>query len=445
MTITRILVLLFTIALAARPALAQQVDVHPDKVEVLSTASDAIKIFGGLTTGVQGIFSAGPITSTGILTVNGNGSAFVTNQTGIVRYQFRNLNAGTGAGTVIDIGNNVDQFAGQLLHTSNTFITSGSVIGDAFTLLGIRAGGVAISAGHASGTLRLHAGGSSAAAVTIDASSVMNTKLIRASADVNANAIDMIGRAADSGSIIRWRDSLNASTYGSIHVDPPSALMRLSAGTPAVSVLDLTSSSITAHKDIQMPDGVKFLADFGVNGGFAFNGDTDTGVFNNGGSVLSLNTDGAQRLFVDNIAFTVFPVGVSFPNIGTTASAANAVLTAGNSLLRSTSSRRAKKDITPIGAKDARRVVMGLSPVTYNGIHDYDDRKWAGFIAEDVERVEEALVTYGDDGAPNYVTYDRVPAYLVRVVQDLEQRLSTLESENEKLRRQVRSLRLRQK
>ena len=34
----------------------------------------------------------------------------------------------------------------------------------------------------------------------------------------------------------------------------------------------------------------------------------------------------------------------------------------------------------------------------------------------------------GESGTPNYVTYDRVTAYLVSVIQEQERRLSELES-----------------
>ncbi|MBI2356383.1 MAG: tail fiber domain-containing protein, partial [Candidatus Doudnabacteria bacterium] len=122
-------------------------------------------------------------------------------------------------------------------------------------------------------------------------------------------------------------------------------------------------------------------------------------------------------------------VAVTWPTSG---AAANAVLGDGDYLRRSTSSRRWKQDITYLTLDDVKDVVMGLRPVTYRGIGDKDSKRlWPGFIAEDVAEIEPLLATYDDGimgGLPNYVTYDRIPAYLVPVIQDHESRLSLVES-----------------
>lgn len=133
----------------------------------------------------------------------------------------------------------------------------------------------------------------------------------------------------------------------------------------------------------------------------------------------------------------------SFPAAGTTAAAANAVLdsASGNSLLRSTSSRRYKRDIEPLDPAAAERV-LDLAPVRYRSAAPQDraDWSWYGLLAEDVAAVDPRLVHWGyqDDqyealseeasepGArrlrpdaqlrPDAVQYDRLSVLLIDVV-----------------------------
>lgn len=112
----------------------------------------------------------------------------------------------------------------------------------------------------------------------------------------------------------------------------------------------------------------------------------------------------------------------------TTASAANAWVGDNDYLKRSTSIRANKHAIRPIRLEDARQTVLGLEAVLYQSRVDEDQRNWAGFIAEDVEQVNQILATYGPQGDLQSVTYDRVPVYLLPVVQDHEARLRALEA-----------------
>lgn len=123
----------------------------------------------------------------------------------------------------------------------------------------------------------------------------------------------------------------------------------------------------------------------------------------------------------------------------TSASAANAVVGSGSDYLRrSTSSLLYKHDIATLDTTDALSAVMAMRPVTYRGKTDEDQRRFVGFIAEEMQEIAPLLCTYdegGESGTPNYVTYDRVTAYLVAVVQQqqneinaLKARLATLEA-----------------
>ena len=116
----------------------------------------------------------------------------------------------------------------------------------------------------------------------------------------------------------------------------------------------------------------------------------------------------------------------------TTASAANTNVTNANLLSRSTSSRRWKHDIRPLPLAQSRAMLLALpSPVVYRGISDKDQRPYLGFLAEDVAPVAPLLALYdghNQTGKPNYVTYDRMCAILVPVVQDHEARIAALEA-----------------
>lgn len=86
-----------------------------------------------------------------------------------------------------------------------------------------------------------------------------------------------------------------------------------------------------------------------------------------------------------------------FATIGTTASAANAFLDSGanNSLLRSTSSLRYKKDVEPV-SDAAAGAILGLSPIWYRSKAPADNPEWSwyGLGAEDVAAIEPRLVNW---------------------------------------------------
>ncbi len=116
----------------------------------------------------------------------------------------------------------------------------------------------------------------------------------------------------------------------------------------------------------------------------------------------------------------------------TSASAANAVVSSGSDYLRrSTSSLRYKHDIATLDTHDALAAVMAMRPVTYRGKTDEDQRRHIGFIAEEMQEIAPLLCTYdegGESGTPNYVTYDRVTAYLVAVVQQQQNEINALKA-----------------
>lgn len=101
---------------------------------------------------------------------------------------------------------------------------------------------------------------------------------------------------------------------------------------------------------------------------------------------------------VDRNALTI--TAVKFPTVGTTATAANAVLDAsnGNNLLRSTSSVRYKKDIEPLDYSQISKVLQ-LTPVSFRSTSPADDphRVFLGLTAEQVARYLPQFVNYIKD------------------------------------------------
>jgi hypothetical protein len=127
--------------------------------------------------------------------------------------------------------------------------------------------------------------------------------------------------------------------------------------------------------------------------------------------------------------FEIGPNGnVYFPGIGTTASAANAVVdngsTPANELLRSTSSLRYKTDVRDLSS-EWRRVVKALRPITYRSTASADDPSlhWYGLIAEEVSDIDPRLVSYVKDATgkkiPESVQYERLVVLLLKAVQEI--------------------------
>lgn len=127
---------------------------------------------------------------------------------------------------------------------------------------------------------------------------------------------------------------------------------------------------------------------------------------------------------------------VFLPNIGTTASAANAFINNAsspvNSLLRSTSSIRYKQDVANLDHAVADKL-LALRPVSYRSKAPADDPEalWYGLIAEEVAAIEPRLVHYSPDAAgnlvPDSVQYDRVGVLLLDLIQRMDARVAALE------------------
>lgn len=113
---------------------------------------------------------------------------------------------------------------------------------------------------------------------------------------------------------------------------------------------------------------------------------------------------------------------------GTTASAANAHVADTDYVRLVTSVRAAKHDIEPITEEEARATIMGAAAVHYRSRIDKDQRRWAGFIADDMAALNEELATFDEKGNVQSVTYDRIPAYIVPLLQAHEREIAQLKA-----------------
>jgi len=244
-----------------------------------------------------------------------------------------------------------------------------------------------------------------------------------------------------------------------------------SATYPPLSAERTTGSTNTPLSPLRLlaTTSGNMIDGFGVILGFSIR--DNSGTINEGlATVRALRSgaDNSGRLQfttlnagVEVVGHEVAPAGNNyFPSIGTTASAANAFLNSGsspaNELLRSTSSRRYKRDIEDLDDHYVDNVLR-LRPVWYRSAISTDRPDWShyGLVAEEVAEVEPRLVHWGyrpedwDDVhgtdcnsglrerrlkadaqlVPDGVAYERLTVILLRLVQRHQACIEALQAE----------------
>ena len=165
--------------------------------------------------------------------------------------------------------------------------------------------------------------------------------------------------------------------------------------THPTSLVDENSSYVVQIQNAGANTSMKFAA--GPNKTAYFGLGSTTSALSQNISVY--NGDGTLRLYNGAIRQFINPDGsIQFPGIGTTASAANAVLdsAASNSLLRSTSSVKYKRDIEPLEPARAE-ALMAIDPIWYRSAAKADNPSWSwyGFAAEAVAEIDPRMVHWG--------------------------------------------------
>lgn len=165
--------------------------------------------------------------------------------------------------------------------------------------------------------------------------------------------------------------------------------------------------------------------------------DTNTGVVINryssgfGGSLLNVPGPATflETQVNGSVAARISGSAARFPAAysATTANGANVFVDSVGQLFRSTSSIKYKTDVQD-ATEDEVNAVLQIRPVTYKSLADADDsdKRWWGFIAEEVEQIDPRLVTHNEDGEPEGVQYDRIVPALVGIIQRQQAQIDAL-------------------
>lgn len=127
-------------------------------------------------------------------------------------------------------------------------------------------------------------------------------------------------------------------------------------------------------------------------------------------------------LTADTVLMRVRSNGVvSFPSHPTTALAATCHIDSSGNIFRSTSSIRYKREVEPLVHSSW---IYELIPVTY--IHNSDNEKYIGFIAEDVAEKEPLAAILNEDNQVENYSDRAIIAALVKEVQQLREEVDSL-------------------
>jgi hypothetical protein len=222
----------------------------------------------------------------------------------------------------------------------------------------------------------------------------------------NAGSNFDISRFDDSGAFIDYPLTINRA----------SGMVTFGKGLSSFQDVQVTAPSTGAALVSYVIDGVIRLRNGYSNGipGWGVFTYTNTGAF--GTSAITVRMADGGTAFPANLAFN-------------TATAPNLYMDSSGYLIRSTSSRRYKRDIKtyapPTGAFDKLRAVTYRS----RSEHDDPDLIHVGLIAEEVDEAGlKAFVVYDDKGRPEALEYDRMVALLIAEVQALRKRVAALEA-----------------
>jgi hypothetical protein len=136
------------------------------------------------------------------------------------------------------------------------------------------------------------------------------------------------------------------------------------------------------------------------------------------------NSSGTELLAIVSDGSFFTGTAASSPYNSTTGSAANAFITSGGQLQRSTSSLKYKTDVQD--ATHGLAEVLQLRPVTYKGKND-GDTIFGGLIAEEVHAAGlTEFVQYAEDGSPDALAYGNMVSLLTKAIQEQQALITSL-------------------
>ena len=336
------------------------------------------------------------LTMGGLLTVSGFGThSFSAGGNAFNGIRASNSNNGAGASSGFELGNDQDTSDRAFIYLySSGVAASGAQQPDGLDFRSGGTGGMSLGAANASGDVRLYS--RNALALTLGASQAASF-----TGDLSLAATGKLYLDGGSNTYIyeEAADTISFFTNGT---------RRFQVATSTVTVENTADLVLSATKKLYLDGGGdSYIAETAAN---------VVRIYAGGQDVVIAKSDGLY-------------IGL----VPTTASAANMYFNTSTARVEySTSSLRYKHDIDTLDADHALSAVMAMRPVTYRGKTDDDQRRYVGFIAEEMMEIAPLLATYdegGESGTPNYVTYDRVTAYLVAVVQKQQAEINALKAQ----------------
>jgi hypothetical protein len=195
------------------------------------------------------------------------------------------------------------------------------------------------------------------------------------------------------------------------------------------------NAAVGQHALWQNTTGSDNVAIGGGAGAFLTTGNHNVAIANSGvageSNTIRIGSPGTQT--------RAFLAGVS--GVVTGGPAAPVLVDANGQLGTTSSSRRFKREINPLGSRVEG--LMALRPVSFryrrSGLHGANPLQF-GLIAEQVARVYPNLVVYGLDGKPSAVAYHELPALLLAQAQRQQAQIERQRSQIRTLRAETRSM-----
>jgi hypothetical protein len=104
------------------------------------------------------------------------------------------------------------------------------------------------------------------------------------------------------------------------------------------------------------------------------------------------------------------------------------------------SDKSLKEDIVPLGHVMAK--VMQLNPVSYKMLHQYNDERSYGFLAQELQQViPDAVKQFGNSGDPkSAISYTHLIPVTIAAIQEQQQTIETLQQQVNELKKMVEQL-----
>lgn len=416
--------------------------------QITAIASNGITVYSGAsaTTGARVVLnSAGLAGFNSSSTGPGNGATFSINASTGAAVFSGSVTGSTITGGTLNIGGNaIIDANGYLTATgatvtgtitsSNVTITGGTLtIGSTFA---VTAGGVLTATGATiTGTLTSNNVTITGGTLTIGTKfSVTNTGVLTATDGTFTGTITSTNATITGGSL----------TVGSTFSVTSAGVLTATSGT--VGGFTISSSSIYAGTSLVLnTDGTLsggnsstlFYGYANIGGGSA----TGERLIVAGTSALNGNTGVLGNLTVTNsVTFGAITQQFEFlsssGNVRVASTYGNSV--SGRTMLVSTSglygtsasTERKKHNIKPYAINT--NALLQLEPVSFNYLESIDEEQNPeyGFIAEDADRIGlYELVGYDKEGLPEYFAYEKLPVFLLQLIQELKAEIDQLKGE----------------